>query len=95
MSQGDYHGARLTEDARRGAVWRALWRYFFRHRIGRDDCVLDIGAGYGDFVNAVAGLKPDVSFRGDSAPGVVPAARNVQAWQTPGEHIQQVRPKVL
>jgi ubiquinone/menaquinone biosynthesis C-methylase UbiE len=30
-----------------------LWRYFFSHRIGRDDCVLDLGAGYGDFINSV------------------------------------------
>jgi hypothetical protein len=48
-----YHGSRLTEDPRRGTVWRALWRYFFSHRIGRDDCVLDLGAGYGDFINSV------------------------------------------
>lgn len=49
---GDYHGSRLTEDVRRTGVWRALWHYFFRHRIRPDDCVLDLGAGYGDFVNS-------------------------------------------
>ena len=54
---GDYHGSRLAEDARRGQVWRALWRYFFRHRIGADDAVLDLGAGYGDFINAVAARR--------------------------------------
>ena len=54
---GDYHGSRLAEDARRGQVWRALWRYFFRHRIRPDDCVLDLGAGYGDFVNAVTARR--------------------------------------
>ena len=54
---GDYHGSRLAEDARRGQVWRALWRYFFRHRIRADDCVLDLGAGYGDFVNAVTARR--------------------------------------
>ena len=48
-----YHASRLTEDPRRGEVWRALWRYFFSHRIGKDDCVLDLGAGYGDFINNV------------------------------------------
>lgn len=48
-----YHDTRLAEDPKRGAVWRALWRYFFRHRIGAGDTVLDLGAGYCDFVNAV------------------------------------------
>ncbi|RDE05003.1 methyltransferase domain-containing protein [Sphingomonas aracearum] len=48
-----YHDTRLAEDPKRGAVWRALWRYFFRHRIGAEDTVLDLGAGYCDFVNAV------------------------------------------
>lgn len=54
---GDYHGSRLTEDARRASVWRALWRYFFRHRVGAGDCVLDIGAGYGDFINTVVARR--------------------------------------
>lgn len=54
---GDYHGSRLIEDARRSTVWRALWRYFFRHRIGPGDCVLDLGAGYGDFINQVVARR--------------------------------------
>lgn len=54
---GDYHGSRLAEDQRRGAVWRALWHYFFRHRIGPDDTVLDLGAGYGDFINNVTARR--------------------------------------
>ncbi|WP_242181857.1 methyltransferase domain-containing protein [Sphingomonas sp. CARO-RG-8B-R24-01] len=54
---GDYHGSRLTESHRRGAVWRALWRYVFRHRIAADACVLDLGAGYGDFVNSVTARR--------------------------------------
>lgn len=54
---GDYHGSRLAEDQKRGAVWRALWRYVFRHRISPDDCVLDLGAGYGDFINSVTARR--------------------------------------
>ena len=54
---GDYHGSRLAADPRRGSVWQALWRYHFRHRIGADDCVLDLGAGYGDFINNVAARR--------------------------------------
>lgn len=52
MSDG-YHESRLAEDPRRAIVWQALWRYWFRHRIGPDDCVLDLGCGYGDFINQV------------------------------------------
>lgn len=52
-----YHASRLPEDPRRGEVWRALWRYFFRDRIGQNDCVLDLGAGYGDFINSVVARR--------------------------------------
>ena len=52
MSEG-YHASRLAHDARRGTVWTALWRYHFRSRIKPDACVLDLGAGYGDFINSV------------------------------------------
>ena len=54
---GDYHGSRLTHDVRRAATWRALWRYHFRYRIAADAAVLDLGAGYGDFVNSVTARK--------------------------------------
>lgn len=54
---GDYHGSRLSRDERRDAVWRALWRYHFRHRIGPEDTVLDLGAGYGDFINNVVARR--------------------------------------
>lgn len=48
-----YHEARLEKDPRRDATWAALWRYVFRHHIQPNDCVLDLGAGYGDFINNV------------------------------------------
>ena len=34
-------------------MWQALWRYFFSKRVTPDDCVLDIGCGYGEFINAL------------------------------------------
>lgn len=54
---GDYHGSRLAPDQRRNAVWAALWRYFFRFRIAASACVLDLGAGYGDFINNVVARR--------------------------------------
>lgn len=56
MSDG-YHDTRLAEDPKRAQVWRALWRYHFRNKIRPDDCVLDIGAGYGDFINSVTARR--------------------------------------
>jgi SAM-dependent methyltransferase len=54
---GDYHASRLTEDDRRTSVWQALWRYHFRHHVRPADTVLDLGAGYGDFINNVVARR--------------------------------------
>jgi ubiquinone/menaquinone biosynthesis C-methylase UbiE len=78
---GDYHGARLTEDARRSAVWRSLWQYFFRHRIAPGACVLDLGAGYGDFINSVVARR---RIAVDTWPGMIDhVAPQVEAHVTP------------
>lgn len=54
MSDYDsYHETRLAPDAKRRKVWQALWRYHFSKRIAPDACVLDLGAGYADFINSV------------------------------------------
>src|SRR5215217_4494252 len=52
-----YHDTRLAHDPRRDAVWKALWQYYFRHRIRPTDTVLDLGCGYGDFINNVAAAR--------------------------------------
>jgi len=64
---GDYHASRLAEDARRGVLWQALWRHFFSKRIGADQTVLDLGAGYGDFINSVVARR---RIAVDSWPGL-------------------------
>ncbi|MGA3401376.1 MAG: class I SAM-dependent methyltransferase [Acetobacteraceae bacterium] len=53
----DYHTARLTPDARRDAVWRCLWRFYFCQQIAPDSCVLDLGCGYGSFINQVVARR--------------------------------------
>lgn len=70
-----YHDSRLVKDMRRDTVWKALWRYVFRHRIGPDDCVLDLGCGYGEFINNVTarrriGLDAWAGIRHHLGPGV-------------------------
>lgn len=52
MSEG-YHDSRLAYDPRRRTVWQALWRYYFSRIVPADGCVLDLGCGYGDFINNV------------------------------------------
>lgn len=48
-----YHQTRFEYDARREILWRALYRFFFKHWIREDDCVVELGAGYGHFINNV------------------------------------------
>ena len=48
-----YHDSRLTPDIRRDVVWQALWRFHFNRIVPADGCVLDLGAGYGNFINQV------------------------------------------
>lgn len=52
-----YHAARLPDDRRRRVVWQALWQYYFSALIDPGACVLDLGAGYGDFINAVVARR--------------------------------------
>jgi hypothetical protein len=66
-----YHETRLAADPRRGKVWQALWTYFFRHRIRPEDCVLDLGAGYGDFINNVRARRGSRSTSGPDMPSHV------------------------
>jgi SAM-dependent methyltransferase len=48
-----YHESRLPPDAKRDVVWQALWRFYFNRIVPADGCVLDLGAGYGSFINQV------------------------------------------
>lgn len=48
-----YHQTRLNFDPRRQVVWKSLWRFHFSKIISRNDCVLDLGCGYGEFINNV------------------------------------------
>jgi SAM-dependent methyltransferase len=67
MTDG-YHETRLAHDPRRGVVWESLWKYYFRHQIRADDCVLDLGCGYGDFINNVVARR---RIAIDSWPGFI------------------------
>src|SRR5438034_946030 len=52
-----YHQSRFTADSRRDVLWQTLWRAFFRHRVAKNACVLDLGSGYGQFINNVVARR--------------------------------------
>jgi hypothetical protein len=53
----EYFETRFAHDPRREVLWRVLWRSVFRRWIAPDDCVLELGAGYGHFINQVAARR--------------------------------------
>ena len=52
-----YHQSRFTPDSRRDLLWQTLWRAFFCHRVPKNGCVLDVGCGYGQFINNVVARR--------------------------------------
>lgn len=53
----DYHDVRLKLDPRRTVLWSALWRHHFSAIVPASACVLDLGCGYGDFINSVTSRR--------------------------------------
>ncbi len=48
-----YHAIRLPYDSKREILWKTLCRYHFQPLIAPDACVLELGAGYGHFINNI------------------------------------------
>ena len=71
-----YHGR--FDDAELDAkyrVWRVLCRHFFQRYVGRDETVLDVGAGACEFINAIEcgrriAVDPNPAVRRYAASGV-------------------------
>jgi SAM-dependent methyltransferase len=57
MTAVNYHASRLVADPRRDVLWQCLWRYRFSAMVRPGDCVLDLGAGYGNFINSVVARR--------------------------------------
>jgi ubiquinone/menaquinone biosynthesis C-methylase UbiE len=57
VTPSGYHGSSFVVDRRRDVVWQSLWRYRFRAMVRPEDCVLDLGAGHGNFINAVVARR--------------------------------------
>ena len=52
-----YFETRFTGDPRREILWRTLVRYYFQSQIPQDHCVLELGAGYGHFINNIRAAR--------------------------------------
>ncbi|MFY9726242.1 MAG: class I SAM-dependent methyltransferase [Bryobacteraceae bacterium] len=48
-----YHDTRLPYDAKREVLWKALCEVYFQPLVPPDACVLELGAGYGHFINNI------------------------------------------
>jgi SAM-dependent methyltransferase len=76
-----YHAAHLVEDPRRARVWEVVARHLAPH-VGPDAHVLEIGAGYCDWINNVQAARRvavDVwpELPSHTAPGVEPMVLDI------------------
>lgn len=53
MSEKTYHETRFPFDQRREIVWQTLCSHFFNRLVQPDWHVLELGAGYGHFINNI------------------------------------------
>lgn len=77
-----YHDVRFTADPRRLVLWQTLWRHHFRGIVPTSACVLDLGCGYGEFINSVVARRRIAldhwdGFQRFLAPGVESIVANV------------------
>lgn len=49
----DYHNTRLSYDPKRALLWETLCKYFFNNLFDPEGVVLELGAGYCDFINNI------------------------------------------
>lgn len=56
-NESAYFRTRFPPDVRRETLWRTLCRHYFSRLISPTDCVLELGAGYGHFINHVTASK--------------------------------------
>ena len=83
-----YFQHRLNQDAKRIVTWRALVKYYFQHLIPVNSRVLELGAGYCDFINNV---EASSKFAVDVWEGITRyAGKDVTTIVGSAENLQQL-----
>jgi hypothetical protein len=57
VNNQEYFETRFRHDPRREVLWRTLYRHYFSRLIAHTDSVLELGAGYGHFINQVVAKR--------------------------------------
>jgi SAM-dependent methyltransferase len=87
--QAVYHRRFAGIEQRRAEVWRTLARHYFHQWIKPTDTVLDVGAGYCEFINSVEAarkyaLDSNPASAGKAAPDVTILSQEATApWSLP------------
>jgi len=83
-------------EQRRAVVWQTLARYYFPRWIKPADTVLDLGAGYCEFINSISAahkyvLDSNPATAGKAAPGITVLSQEAtQPWSMPSESVTVV-----
>lgn len=56
-AMNNYFQTQFTFDPRRNAVWKEVCRFLQKRYIPMESRILDLGAGYGDFINNIHGSE--------------------------------------
>ncbi|MBO9648738.1 MAG: class I SAM-dependent methyltransferase [Variovorax sp.] len=84
----NYYTTRYTPDPGRGKVWRAIVDYLKKYTGPKHQTVLDIGCGYGDFINNVdAEARFAIDLNPDAANYLHPAVSFQSTRATDLSHI--------
>lgn len=73
-----YHETRLRYDRRRDRLWKTLCEHFFQRFVSPDATVLELGAGYGHFINHIRCARRIAVDRWEGMPRYT--APDVQAY---------------
>jgi SAM-dependent methyltransferase len=83
-------------EQRRVAVWQTLARHYFRRWVNPTDTVVDVGAGYCEFINSISAahkyaLDSNPATREKAASGVTVLSQEAaKPWSLPSESVNVV-----
>lgn len=94
--EGTYSRRFAGIENRRANVWRTLNRYYFQRWVKPDDTVIDLGAGYCEFINSISAarkyaLDSNPATANKAAPGVTVLSQEATLpWPLASESVNLV-----